>query len=63
MTTTKTESQGGKAVAEGGLVLLDGPDGVAVAMTPQAARDTAHELLAAADQAAGQDSVADGSAD
>lgn len=63
MTTTKHESQGGKAVAEGGLVLLDGPDGVAVAMTPQAARNTANELMAAADEAAGQVRGEDGDAD
>lgn len=38
----------GIATAEGGLVLLDGPDGIAVTLTPQAAESTAQNLLAAA---------------
>ena len=38
----------GKASVEEGYVLLDGPDGVAVAMTPAAAARTAESLLAAA---------------
>jgi hypothetical protein len=59
MTTTRYQSRGGKAVAESGLVLLDGPDGVAVAMTPEAARETAVELMAAADEAAGQEFIAE----
>lgn len=63
MPATKYESSSGKAVAEGGLVLLDGPDGVAVAMTPEAARATAQELIAAADEAAGQERMVDESAD
>lgn len=54
MTAIKFETIGGKAVAESGLVLLDGPDGVAVAMTPDAAQATARELIAAAEEAAGQ---------
>ena len=41
----------GKASVEEGYVLLDGPDGVAVAMTPAAAARTAESLLAAAEQA------------
>ena len=38
----------GIATAEGGLVLLDGPDGIAVTFTPQAAESTGQNLLAAA---------------
>lgn len=38
----------GQASAEAGIVLLDGPDGVAVAMTPDAARRTAENLHRAA---------------
>lgn len=57
MNTLKPENVGGKAVAEGGIVLLDGPDGVAVAMTPEAAEATARQLLAAAQEAAGQQPV------
>lgn len=54
MSVIKHETRGGHAVAEGGLVLLDGPDGCAVAMSPEAARDTARELLAAAEKAEAQ---------
>jgi hypothetical protein len=46
----------GTAVAEAGLVLLDGPDGIAVAMTPDAARETGRSLIAAADEAQKQGS-------
>ena len=38
----------GVATAEGGVVLLDGPDGVALTLTPQAAEGTGQSLLAAA---------------
>ncbi|WP_311271190.1 hypothetical protein [Sphingobium sp. WCS2017Hpa-17] len=51
--------EGGKAFAEEGQVMLDGPDGVAVSMTPQAAEDTARELLRAAVEAKSQISLRD----
>lgn len=41
----------GVASAEAGLVLLDGPDGVAIAMTPDAAEETARSLQQAAAEA------------
>lgn len=41
----------GTASAERGVVILDGPDGVAVAMTPDAATETGRRLIAAADEA------------
>lgn len=41
----------GVATAEAGQVLLDGPDGTAVAMTPEAAEETGRSLIAAARQA------------
>jgi len=44
----------GVASAEQGLVILDGPDGVAVTMTPDAATGTGHSLITAADEARGQ---------
>ena len=47
-------SEPGYAVAEAGQVLLDGPDGVAVAMTPDAAEETGRRLIAAAHLARGQ---------
>lgn len=45
------ETKPGVATAESGQVILDGPDGVAVAMTPDAARETGLRLIAAADAA------------
>jgi len=47
----RPEEEPGQAVAEEGVVVLDGPDGVAVAMTPYAAEGTGHSLLAAAEDA------------
>jgi len=55
------EESPGVASAEQGVVLLDGPDGVAISMTPEAAEATAHSLLAAAEEAGKQRSVIDGS--
>lgn len=43
-----------KVTAEQGEVHLDGPDGVAVAMTPEAAAETSDRLLHGAAQGAGQ---------
>lgn len=43
-----------EATAENGEVLLDGPDGLATSMTPEAARKSAAAINAAADEAAGQ---------
>jgi hypothetical protein len=39
------------------VVLLDGPDGVAIAMTPRAAEETGRRLVAAAHEAASQGSA------
>lgn len=41
----------GKASVEDGIVLLDGPDGVAVSMTADAALRTAESLRRAAEEA------------
>lgn len=38
----------GVASAENGIVTLDGPDGVAVTMTPEVAAETGRRLIAAA---------------
>jgi hypothetical protein len=40
--------KGGRAVAEEGIVLLDGPDGIAISMTAEAAEQTGSSLLEAA---------------
>ena len=45
------ESDPGQAAAEDGIVLLDGPNGVAVAMTIECAEATAANLQMAARQA------------
>lgn len=50
----KPQTAGGVATAEDGFVLLDGPNGVAVAMSPEAAEATGLSLLAAAEEAATQ---------
>jgi hypothetical protein len=44
----KPREDAGRASAEDGVVILDGPDGVAVTMTPEAAALTAESLQAAA---------------
>jgi hypothetical protein len=46
--STETFDRPGVATAEQGQVLLDGPDGVAVSMTPEAAEATARSLVDAA---------------
>ena len=48
------QSEPGVATAESGQVILDGPDGVAVAMTPAAAAETGRRLIAAAEAAVRQ---------
>jgi hypothetical protein len=51
MAKLEPETVAGKAIADSGVVLLDGPGGVAVAMTPDAARETGRQLIEAADVA------------
>ena len=43
-----------KVSAKNGDVILDGPDGVDVKMTPEAAAETGHELIDGAMKATGQ---------
>jgi hypothetical protein len=50
----RPQNNPGVATAEQGIVMLDGPDGVAIAMTPEAAAATGHRLIAAAEEAANQ---------
>lgn len=42
-------------VAEDGLVVVDGPDGIAFTMTPTAALETGHRLITRAREALAQD--------
>lgn len=51
---TQPETEPGVAVAEAGIVMLDGPDGVAVAMTGDAAIETGRRLIAAGEEAGRQ---------
>ncbi|WP_454886653.1 hypothetical protein [Sphingomonas oryzagri] len=48
--------EGGRAVAEEGIVLLDGPDGIAISMTADAAEQTGSSLIEAAREAREQTS-------
>jgi hypothetical protein len=48
---TKLASLPGIATAESGVVILDGPGGVAVTMTPEAAAQTGRNLIQAAKDA------------
>jgi hypothetical protein len=50
----RPETDAGSAAAEAGEVMLDGPDGVAVSMTPDAANETGRRLIEAAKEAARQ---------
>lgn len=50
----KTYNEASDVTAEGGEVHVDGPDGVAVSLTPEAAADTSDRLLVGAAKAAGQ---------
>lgn len=50
----KPETEPGVASAEGGLVILDGPDGVAATMTADAAARTGQSLIDAAERASKQ---------
>ncbi len=48
------ESIPGIAAAENGLVTLDGPDGLAITFTPEAAAETGRRLITAAELAESQ---------
>jgi len=50
-TVPQPETEPGVATAEAGVVILEGPGGVAVTMTPAAATGTANSLLSAAETA------------
>jgi hypothetical protein len=54
MMDDKVYDEPSKVHAKDGKVLLDGPDGVAVLMTPEAAEETSDRLLFGAATARGQ---------
>ena len=45
------QKQASQVAAEGGNVIIDGPDGVAITMSPDAAEETAKRLVQAAGEA------------
>jgi len=51
---TEPFTTAGVASAEDGLVVLDGPDGIAIAMTAEAAQATGQSLIDAAEKARAQ---------
>ena len=65
MTGDQPKTEPGIASVEQGQVILDGPDGIALAMTPAAAAETGRRLIAAAAVASsepGTDPSAEGAA-
>lgn len=54
MPTPGVHSKAGEAVAENGLVMLDGPDGIAITLTHHAAYATGQSLIKAASEARSQ---------
>jgi hypothetical protein len=54
MRKNDVEHAPGTASAEEGNVYLDGPDGVAIAMSPDSAEETGKRLIAAAQEARAQ---------
>jgi len=48
---TEPYADPGIASAEDGLVFLDGPDGIAIALTPEAAASMGRSLIEASEQA------------
>ena len=51
MPNYRLQDTAGEVTVSQGQILLDGPDGVAVAMTPEAARITGERLIAGAERA------------
>jgi hypothetical protein len=52
--TQETYNKPSDVVAENGRILVDGPDGVDVALTPESALETGERLIDGAAKAAGQ---------
>ena len=56
-TAPQPQRDPGIATAEDGVVILDGPNGVAITMTPEAAALTGRSLMSAAEQAERQRTI------
>jgi hypothetical protein len=55
MASVRSHSQPSEVTAEQGQVLVEGPDGVAVSLTPDAAEETGRRLISAASEARRQE--------
>ena len=51
MRSTSAQSDPSEVAAEQGEIIVEGPDGVAVTLTPDAAEETARRLMAAVSEA------------
>jgi hypothetical protein len=58
MDPVAAHQQASEVVAEQGNIIIEGPDGVAVTMSPDAAEETAHRLLRAVSKAREEDDSA-----
>jgi hypothetical protein len=58
MASAGPHAQPSHVIAEGGQVLLEGPEGVAIGMTPEAAEETARRILIAVEEIREKTSVA-----
>jgi hypothetical protein len=54
MSAPKPHDRPSRVVAEEGEVLIEGPNGIALSLTPEAAEETSQRLLAGATRATGQ---------
>ncbi|WP_166041502.1 hypothetical protein [Sphingosinicella sp. YJ22] len=52
--------QASDVIAEEGSIIIEGPDGVAVTMSPDAAEETAHRLLRAVSEVRASGKISDG---
>ncbi len=59
--TGETQGRASQVSAECGKVIVDGPDGVAVTMSPDAAEETARRLMVAVGEARRQEDPEPGS--
>jgi hypothetical protein len=62
MSGIKVHDTPSRVAAEAGKVVVDGPDGVAVSLTPEAAVETGSRLISAAAVAHGDDAITRGRA-
>ena len=60
MAPLHAQAQASQVVADAGNIIIDGPDGVAVTMSPDAAEETARRLMEAVGEARRQTAQAGG---